>query len=113
MELHEGLCQVHPDGVFQILETAELLAFQSTANLTAAMHLLGVAMTWDDEPVRLCTCPPTNTHLQGYVAVRDAHLWHPNANPRKGGDLPVSLPILKRGPCLLSKWPLGTLGMSS
>ena len=28
------------------------------------------AMAWHDEPIRLCICPPTNTYLRDYVAVR-------------------------------------------
>ena len=70
MELCVGLGQTHPDGVFQILETKALLVIHSTTEMMTTTCLLGVAMVWHHEPIRLHTCPPTNTHLRAYVAER-------------------------------------------
>ena len=39
----------------------------------AAMCLLSAAMVWYDEPIKLCTHSPTNTHLRAFVAERGAH----------------------------------------
>ena len=33
-------------------------------------HLLGAATAWCNEPIRLCTHPPTITYIRDYVAVR-------------------------------------------
>ena len=68
-----GLGQAHLDGVLLISKTEALLRFQSTPKMMTMMHLLGVAMAWHDEPIRLHIHPPTNTHLRDYVAVRGRH----------------------------------------
>ena len=65
-----GLDQAHPGGVFQILETEALLKFHSIAKKMAVTCPLAAAIVWHDEPLRLCTCPPTTTHFIAYVAER-------------------------------------------
>ena len=113
VELCVSLGQAHPDGVFQILETKALLAFCSTTEMMATMHLLGAAMAWCNKPIGLHTHPPTNTDLRTYVAVRGAHLS--SAQTLTSGrevvsQSPLATLTLRRGPCLLSRWPLGTWG---
>ena len=71
IELYLDLGQAHPEGLLQISETKALLAFQSTTEMTAVMCLLGAAMAWHDEPIRLHICPPTSTHITDYVPARD------------------------------------------
>ena len=75
------------------------------------MHLLGAATVWHDKPIRLHTHHPTTTHLRVYVAERGAH--HSSAQtPTQGREVvpscPLVIPNLRRGPHLLSRWPLGT-----
>ena len=67
-----GLGQAHLDGVFQISETEALLTFHSTTEMMATMCLLGATTVWHNEPIRLHTHPPTNSHLRAYVAARGA-----------------------------------------
>ena len=115
MELYMGLGQAHPDSVFQMLGNKALVAFCSIAKMIAATCLLGAATAWHDEPIRLCTHCPTTTHLRAYVAERGACLSD-TQTPAPGREVVSWLPLatlpLRRGPHLLSRWPLGTLGMA-
>ena len=63
-------------------ETKVVIAFSSTSELMAAMHLLDVDTAWHDKPIRLHIHPPTNTKVRDYIAVRGrcpsgAHVWIP------------------------------------
>ena len=61
VELCVGLGQAHPESVAWILETEAVLVFWSTSELMATMHLLGAAIAWYNEPIKLHVCPPTST----------------------------------------------------
>ena len=76
----------------------------------AATHLLGVATAWHVEPIRLCTHPPTNTHITAYVAERGAHhssaqilipgrevgSWLPPSGPHPEGRPPIPFQMTLR-----------------
>ena len=114
VELCMGLGQAYPEGVLLISETKILLKFQSTIEMSAMTCLLGVAMAWHDEPIRLCICPPTSTHIRDYAAVRGKHPFGTQASiPAREvvSWSPLVTPTLLGGPYLNSILPSGTLVM--
>ena len=101
VELCVGLGQAYLDGVFWILETKPLLTFHSTTEMMATTCLLGAAMAWHSEPIRLHTHPPTTSHLRVYVAERNACPYStqtPTPGREVVSQLPPSNPHLKERP---------------
>ena len=104
VELCMDLGQPHPDGVLQISETKALFTFQITAKMMATTQLLGVAMAWCDEPIRLCTHHPTNTYIRDYAADRGTCPGTQTLTPGREVvfQFPLVTPTLKRSLCLNS-----------
>ena len=114
MGLCMGLGQAHQGSVFQILETKALFAFHSTTKMMAAMHLLGTAIMWCNEPIRLCTHPPTTTNLRAYVTERGiCPSGTQSLTPGREmvSQSPLATLKLRRGSHLFCRCPLETLGM--
>ena len=62
-ELCIGMGQVHPDGVLWLMAVELVVAFQSSREMLAAVCLITMATVWHDDPVRLCTWPPTTAQI--------------------------------------------------
>ena len=40
--------------------------------MLAVAHMVTKAMAWCEEPIKLCTSPPSTAHLRAYIAGRNA-----------------------------------------
>ena len=60
VELCVEVGQTHPKGGLWLLAMELVTLFQSSK-----------AMAWHEEPITLCTSPPSTTHLQAYITGRD------------------------------------------
>ena len=63
--------QTHPEGVLWFLATESVIFFCSSDKMLATVCRATKAMVLHEEPIRLCTSPPSTTHLRAYIAVRD------------------------------------------
>ena len=60
--------------------------------MLALMHMVSKATAWHEEPLKLCTSPPSTTHLRAYIAGRNVH--HSGTQPptQEGEGVPKSHP---------------------
>ena len=63
IELCVGMGQVHCNGILQLMATESVTAFHSSEEMLAVAHLIMSATVWHDDPIRLCTRPPTAAQI--------------------------------------------------
>ena len=59
VELCVEVGQAHTKGVLQLSVTELAIAFQSSEEMLATACVVTKATAWHDEPIKLCTCPPS------------------------------------------------------
>ena len=102
--------QAHPKGVLWSSAMESVTVFQSSKEMLAMACMDTKAMAWQEEPIRLCTSPPSTAHLRAYIAGRNACSLGTQCLTPEGEGVPRSpleTPNLMGGPHANSAWPLG------
>ena len=68
------LGQTHPKGVLQYSVVKSVMLFHSTDEMLVTARGVIKAKTFQKEPIRLRTSPPSATHVQALIAARDGEL---------------------------------------
>ena len=100
IELCVGLCQEHPEGVLQLLDTETVLAFPSDFYLMATICHFTVATVWCGKPEKLCIWPLMSACEKLHCCKEKSPLWC--ASACLGGEMETqplpSEPHLDNGP---------------
>ena len=103
---------MHPKGVLWFSVMESLNEFQSSEMLAMA-HMVTKATAWQEAPVKLCSSPPSSTHLRAYIAGRNACPSGTQSLTPEGEEVPGSPPRNPqpdgRAPCQFHM-ALGDLG---
>ena len=114
IELCVSVGWAHPKSVLWLLGTELVIMFWSSKEMLAVTHMVTKPMAWYEEPIQLCTSPPSTTHLSAYIAWRNAQPLGIQSLTSEGEEVPQSLPSnanMVGGSHANSTWTLGTWGM--
>ena len=112
VELCVKVGQAHPKDVLWFLVTESIIAFQSSREMLAVVHMVTKATPWQEAPVKLQMSPPS-TLLRAYIAGRNACPSGTQSLTPEGEEVPRSPPrnLQPNGRAPPnSTWPSRTLG---